>query len=210
MSVDVASCNRVASTLVVNAEERDSGGPSLAERALIEAAREGDHAAWELLYLRLYPRLHAYLTRRVGAPHAEDAVSETMARAVSGFDGFILGRAGFDGWVFGIARRVAADHYRKKAQRRRQGIAAARVARGPDHSGDPTTDGLCLDDDRAQIRRLFDALSPAEREILELRVVAGLSSEQVGMVLDKAPGAVRTAQSRALGRLRRLLEADDA
>ena len=208
--MDVASCKQSVSTWVVATEESGSDGPSLAERALVEAAREGDHSAWELLYLRIHPRLHGYLARRVGFEHAEDAVSETMARAVSGFDGFILGRGGFDGWVFGIARRVAVDHYRKKAQRRRQGIAAARVARGPDHSGDPTTDDLCLDDDRAQIRRLFEALRPAEREILELRVVAGLSSEQVGEVLDKAPGAVRTAQSRALARLRQLLEADDA
>lgn len=208
--MDVASYKQAVSARVVDADERAPEVPTLAERALVEAAREGDRSAWELLYRRLYPRLHAYHARRVGAEHAEDAVSETMARAVSGFDGFTLGRAGFDGWVFGIARRVAADHYRKSAQRRRQGIAAARVARGPDDSGDPTTDDLCEDDDRAQIRRIFAGLSPAEREILELRIVAGLSSEQVGAVLDKAPGAVRTAQSRALARLRQLLEADDA
>ncbi len=129
--MDVASYKRAASTRAVDADERVPDGPTLAERALVEAAREGDRSAWELLYRRLYPRLHAYHARRLGADHAEDAASETMARAVSGFDGFTLGRVGFDGWVFGIARRVAADHYRKSAQRRRQGIAAARVAPGP-------------------------------------------------------------------------------
>jgi RNA polymerase sigma-70 factor, ECF subfamily len=207
--VDVASYNQAVGPRVVDADERLAEEPTLAERALVEAARQGDHSAWELLYRRLYPRLHTYHARRLGTDHAEDAVSETMARAVRGFDGFILGRAGFDGWVFGIARRVAADHYRKSAQRRRQRIAEARVARSPDHGADPTADDLCQDDDRAQIRRLFAGLSPADREILELRIVAGLSSEQVGAVLDKAPGAVRTAQSRALARLRQLLEADD-
>jgi RNA polymerase sigma-70 factor, ECF subfamily len=208
--VDVASYKRAVFYRVLDADERVADVPGLAERALVESAREGDRSAWELLYRRLYPRLHAYHARRVGADQAEDAVSETMARAVSGFDSFRLGPAGFDGWVFGIARRVAADHHRKSAQHRRQGIAAARVARGPGHSGDPTTEDLCEDVDRARIRHLFAGLSPAEREVLELRIVAGLSSEQVGAVLDKAPGAVRTAQSRALARLRRLLEADDA
>jgi RNA polymerase sigma-70 factor, ECF subfamily len=208
--VDVVSYRQAASARAVDADDGVPNVPTLAELALVEAAREGDRSAWELLYRRLYPRLHAFHARRVGAEHAEDAVSETMARAVSGFDGFRLGRAGFDGWVFGIARRVAADHYRKSEQRRRQGIAAARVARGPEDSGDPTTDDVCEDDDRARIRRLFAGLSPAEREVLELRVVAGLSSEQVGAVLDKAPGAVRTAQSRALARLRQLLEDDGA
>jgi RNA polymerase sigma-70 factor (ECF subfamily) len=46
----------------------------------------------------------------------------------------------------------------------------------------------------------------ADRELLELRVMAGLSSEQTAAVLGRTPGAVRTAQSRALARLRQLLE----
>jgi RNA polymerase sigma-70 factor, ECF subfamily len=39
--------------------------------------------------------------------------------------------------------------------------------------------------------------------VLELRVIAGLTPEQTAVVLGKRPGAVRTAQSRALARLRK-------
>ena len=42
--------------------------------------------------------------------------------------------------------------------------------------------------------------------MLELRVIAGLSADQVAAVLGKRAGTVRTAQSRALAHLRELVE----
>src|SRR5262249_17560268 len=55
------------------------------------------------------------------------------------------------------------------------------------------------------LRAAFRRLSPSDQEVLELRVVAGLSSEEVAGVIGKRPGAVRMAQARALERLRELL-----
>ena len=55
------------------------------------------------------------------------------------------------------------------------------------------------------MRQAFARLSDADRELLELRVVAGLSAEEAAAVLGRRPGAVRMAQSRALTRLRRHL-----
>jgi RNA polymerase sigma-70 factor, ECF subfamily len=180
----------------------------LAEPALVAAAGAGDSAAWEVLYRRLYPRLWAYIARRVDGGHVEDTVSETMMRAVRGIDSYHPGSAGFDGWVFGIARRVCADYHRRRARLLRQDVVAAGMAeviedgRAP---GDPAPTG----DDHAELRRAFELLLPGDREVLELRVIAGLSVEQTASALEKAAGAVRTAQSRALGRLRHLIKARD-
>lgn len=178
------------------------------EPAVILAATGGDPDAWEFLYRRLYPRLRAYAARRVAGTHVEDTVSEIMMRAVRGIDGYRPGPAGFDGWVFGIARRVCADHHRRRLRLRRQdGVAAgmADVVLDGQAPGDPAV----VADDHEELRRAFSLLSPGDQEILELRVVAGLSVDQAAEVLEKAPGAVRTAQSRALGRLRQLIKADD-
>jgi RNA polymerase sigma-70 factor (ECF subfamily) len=178
------------------------------DEQLVAGARCGDADAWERLYRRVYPRLAAYLARRVGFEHRDDAVSETMTRAVAGLDRMSLGPAGFDGWLFGIARRVAADHYRQASryQRQRQRTVAAATTMPVD-----TEDGssrLLTADEHAELRAAFQQLSPAEQEILELRVVAGLSSEQVAVVLGKRPGAIRTAQSRAVAHLRELFDQD--
>ena len=53
-------------------------------------------------------------------------------------------------------------------------------------------------------RALLASLPAAQRRLLLLRVVAGLSAEDTGYVLDMSPGAVRVAQHRALIRLRAL------
>jgi RNA polymerase sigma-70 factor (ECF subfamily) len=138
----------------------------------------------------------------------EDTVSETMVRAVRGIDSYQPGPAGFDGWVFGIARRVCADYHRRRARMRRQdGVAAgmAEVIEDGQAPGDPAAAA----DDHAELRRAFELLPPGDQQVLELRVVARLSVEQTASVLEKAPGAVRTAQSRALGRLRQLIKAHD-
>jgi RNA polymerase sigma-70 factor (ECF subfamily) len=54
----------------------------------------------------------------------------------------------------------------------------------------------------SQMAVAFARLPRHEQELLELRVVAGLDSQQVAALMDKRAGAVRTAQSRALHRLR--------
>lgn len=178
-------------------ERDDSGGD---RRALAEAAQRHDPAAWEAIYRSIYPRLRAYVARRVGPADAEDLVNETMTRAVAGVDRFTWGPAGIDGWLFGIARRVTADHTRRAERERR---AMLRIS-DADHQA-PVEEGLELRDDADTVREAFEQLSPDERELLELRVIAGLSSDEVAAVLGKRPGAVRMAQSRALTNLRRRL-----
>lgn len=170
------------------------------EAVLVDGARAGDMEAWLVLYRGVHGRLWAYLARRVGREHADDAASETICRAVAGIGRFELGPAGFDGWVFGIARRVAADHHRKTSRTRQPVPALPSGLFGqPDES-------VLVEEEHARVRLAFERLSPAEQELLELRVVAGLRAEQVAAVLGKSPGAIRTAQSRALARLRQFME----
>ncbi len=53
---------------------------------------------------------------------------------------------------------------------------------------------------------LLDQLPSHQRELLLLRVVAGLSAEETGSALGMSSGAVRVAQHRALARLRALAQ----
>lgn len=178
------------------------GGSELA--ALVERAREGDGEAWEVLYRRAYPRLLAYARRRLPSDEqARDAVSETVTRAVAGIHRFRADGAGFDAWLYGILRHVVLD---LQARSRREG--PGQVPDAVDLSADPGAD-VVHSEELAEIRAAFARLSADDRELLELRVVGGLSSDQVAAVLGRNPGAVRMAQSRALARLRRLLDREE-
>lgn len=166
---------------------------------LVGRAKTGDASAWELLYRRVYPRLLAYAGRRLDPDQAKDAVSETLARAVAAIDGFEPRAGGFDAWLFGICRHVVLDTYRANARR-----GSLPPPDRPLLDADPV-DGVMRSEEAAAVRLAFERLDADDRELLELRVMAGLSAEEVAAVLGKRPGAVRMAQSRALARLRRHL-----
>lgn len=166
------------------------------QRQLTDAAREGDHDAWERLYRNLYPRLHSYAVSRAGAVVAEDLVNESMARAIAGIRKFTWDGGGFDAWVFGILRRVCLEHYRKTRSASRvtfvdEWIDFAEPGEGVDRRIEEEI-----------VRRAFAGLDVSDREILVLRLIAGLSAEDVAKLVGKNAGAVRTAQSRALASLR--------
>jgi RNA polymerase sigma-70 factor, ECF subfamily len=167
---------------------------------LVVRARAGDRDAWEALYRSAYPRLLAYAMRRLDADAARDAVSETMVRAVANIGRYrpVPGTGGFDGWLFGICRHVVLDAQRS-AGRRGYGPPPEIVSHA-----DPV-EGLVSAEEAAAVRQAFALLSDDDRELLELRAVAGLSAEEAAAALRRKPGAVRMAQSRALSRLRRHL-----
>jgi RNA polymerase sigma-70 factor, ECF subfamily len=173
----------------------------LALRGLVDRAVERDPDAWEALYRRSYGPLFGFARRRLFDDQAaEDAVSETMARALDGIDRFTWQGGGFDAWLFGIVRNVVRELSR--ARWRHAGpVADERPAtdRSPEEHA-------MAGDDSAWMRVAFARLSDEDREILELRVQGGLSSEEVGRLLGKQPGAIRMAQARALQRLRVNLE----
>lgn len=158
--------------------------------------------AWESFYERVYPMMLAYSQRRLGYNEAaRDAVSEALARTVKTIARMDDLGTSPEAWSFGILRNVVIDAQRRSYRERRVHATAGPVSVDPSET-------LELSDDHEVVRRAFAQLSELDRELLELRVVAGLSSEHVGSVLAMSPGAVRMAQARALEKLRGLMPKD--
>lgn len=176
---------------------------STATRELVSAAQLGDHNAWEVLYRRAYPRLLAFAHRRLQDPDlATEAVGETMLRAVAAIGSYTGdGDDGFTPWLFGLCRHVIADLQRGLYRRR---ISPTLLLQDVEPPG--PAELLLPEEERVLLRAAFDRLEPDEQELLELRVVGGLSSAEAAAVLGKQPGAVRMAQARALSRLRTFME----
>lgn len=164
-----------------------------------ERLRDGDRAAWDEFYGRVYPSMVSYARRRLAdAESARDAVADALGRAVATRDRLAASDSP-DAWCFGILRHVVVDYQRRAYREKRRPVE-------PPPPAADVGDALEIDDDHHSLRAAFALLSADERELLELRVVAGLSSDEVARTLAMSPGAVRMAQSRALAHLRDLIQ----
>ncbi len=159
-----------------------------------DAARRGDEQGFSALYRALQPSLLTYLRQR--APEsAEELASETWlhgSRSLATVEG---GLDGFRALLFTIARRRVVDHQRSRSRQPRTVTLGETFER-------PAPDALAALEDaaasRESVRALTGHLKPDQAEVVLLRVVAGLSVEEVARTMGKSPGAIRVLQHRAL------------
>ena len=170
------------------------------QKTLVERAKRSDPGAWETLYRDAYAPLLFYAVRRLTSREAaDDAVGEVFARAYEHIDRFAWRGGGIHAWLYGILRNVVLETHRASARQ---------LALGEHDEVDPKPGLADALEEKDHVRAAFERLPEADRELLELRVVGGLDPKDAGVVLGRKPGAVRTAQSRALGRLRTVMGED--
>jgi len=131
---------------------------------------------------------------------AEDVLQETLIDAYHGFGGY-RSEGTVRAWLYAIARRKCARHLEQRARR------TARLAELPvDGAKDSASDEQVAADQRAaRARELMASARPSEREALLLRYGAGLSYRELGAALGIDETTARKRVSRALGRLRDVL-----
>ena len=168
---------------------------------LVSEAQRGSVSAFERLYRALAAQVVSYLRwHRVSDPDGlTNDVFAQVHRKLSSFEG---DEQGFRSWVFTIAHHRMIDDRRRS---QRQPFVAGEVE-VEDHRalGDVEDDAFAvLGSDR--VRELLAVLSPDQRAVVLLRVVADLSVEDVAKILGKREGAIKALQHRAMGALRRHL-----
>jgi RNA polymerase sigma-70 factor (ECF subfamily) len=157
-----------------------------------------DTEAFSRIYDCHYPRVFRYLLWRTRRRHeAEELTAEVFVQALEGLaagrDPRHMGR-----WLVGIADHLASRFWRKRA-------VEYHGTDGRPDLGTRDPEALTLERLEAKaLWRCLDALEPEHRQVLLLRIVAGLPARQVGTVMGRSEEAVRSLQLRALKALRRL------
>lgn len=168
---------------------------------LLERAGQGDERAWRAIVSDLGPALVGY-ARSKGIPDPEDLMQEVFVAIAQRLGDFEGSWAKFRSWAFTIAHHKIADHHRSRS--RRPQLVPVEVAAGL--AGGPTpSEALETRDETARSLAALERLSPVERDVILLRVVAELDSEQVGAILGKRPGTVRVIQSRAAAKMKQMM-----
>src|SRR5213592_3295676 len=171
-------------------------------RVLVERAQAGETDALEELYLIHFDRIYSYLHLSVGNRHdAEDLTTQTFLRMLEAIGRFRWRSVPFSAWLFRIAHNVAMDHFR--ASRRIQ--LEEEVPEPEDSAQSSAEDEAMQSIDRASMFELIEKLSPDQQQVLTLKFVFNFSNAEVGAILGKTEGAIKSLQHRALASLHRQL-----
>ena len=168
---------------------------------LLRGARAGEDEAWARIYADLAPPLLGYLRGR-GAPDPEDVLGEVMLQVVRRLDTFEGDEAGFRSWVFTIAHNRLID-LRRARSRRPEELVPHETLEPELPSVENESEALArLGTD--EVVALLDRLTDDQREVLLLRLVAGLQLAEIAEVTGRPRQAVKSLQKRGIEQLRRL------
>lgn len=176
------------------------------EAALVEQARS-DPAAFGALYDRYVDRIYGYAlreTRDVAA--AQDVTAATFEKALRHIRRFRWGEMGLAPWLYRIARNEIVQQYRRD-KRLSPLDTSADAAPGPAPQRDgqetrPIEAVVLFIERKHDLHEALARLSAADREVLSLRFLEQLPTEDVARILDCSRDNIYVRLHRALGRLR--------
>lgn len=182
------------------------GAVDESDQALCSRVASGDQAAFSDLFQRHLGAIWNYTHRLTGSwSEAEDLTSTTFLTAWRKRAQIRVVNDSALPWLYTVARNLTRTHHRSS---RRMLRALARLP-GPEVVADHADEVSIRLDEAVQLGRLRQALprlSAAEREAVELCVLAGLPTADAAAILGRAEVSVRSRLSRAKARLRTMLE----
>ncbi len=166
-----------------------------AEEELVAQA-QADPLAFGALYERYVSRIYNYIYRRVGNHHdAEDLTARTFYRALSHIDRYVNRGAPFSAWLYRIAHNLVANWHRDRT--RQQTIALDDVTLTAVRRELPQEQI----EERERIEALAQAvrrLSPDRQQLLILKFAEGLSNAEIGEIMGRSEGAIKSLYHRTL------------
>ena len=176
-------------------------GANVNQDELLNRARGLDEQALGQVYDAYFERLYRYAYRFVGdVDCAQDIASETLRRLLEALrDRRAPNHLG--AWLYRVAHNLAMDQHR---QRPAEGIVSLETDLDQADEADTEADS---EQRLAQekVRQALGQLTPEQQNVVVLKFMEGYSNAEVGALMNKPEGAVKSLQHRALATLKRAL-----
>ncbi len=163
----------------------------------VDAARQGDRAAFAALHEQYAPMVHGMLLARVGIDEADDLVQDVFLHAMRKLPS-LRDSGAFGPWLATISRNLAVRFFRERRRR---------VSVTQDGSAKPASDSErhAARGEAMRVLEVLRSLPQAYQETLILRLVEGLSGPQIATCTGLTPGSVRVNLNRGMYMLRQRL-----
>jgi RNA polymerase sigma-70 factor (ECF subfamily) len=181
-------------------QQRPKSFKRLEDSDLVDLAKEGDKDAFGELYERYVEKIYNYIYYRTGNHHdAEDITARVFFRAMAHIDSYTERGVPFQAWLYRIAHNLVANWHRDRGRRKviplDEFIATSLKSESPDRQAEDNEEREAL---LTAIRRL-----PEERQqLLILKFVDHLSNAEIGDIMNRTEGAIKSLYHRTLIALR--------
>ena len=175
------------------------------ESELIAKAQNGNRAALDELVAACWQPVYRLISQRTGNPEdAQEMTQETFFRAFRSLSGYHPTEAKFSTFLGRIALNLVTDFWRRKGR----SPAVADIADHQHHLSDGADPGeqVVAQETRQNLIDALQELPDEQRQVIELRILAGLPVKEAATALRKTEAAVKMLQQRALKNLRQKLQ----
>jgi RNA polymerase sigma-70 factor (ECF subfamily) len=166
----------------------------------LDQAIKGDHEAFGLLYEQYVGRIFNYVYYRTGNQHdAEDLTAKVFFRAMRRLPDYEERGLPVSAWLYRIAHNLVANWHRDRG--RRPEISLDEGFASIPNSEHPEMTLLNLEE-QTNLLKIIQDLPPERQQLIILKFVEHLSNAEIGQIMGRTEGAVKSLYHRTLLSLR--------
>ena len=169
------------------------------EEALTQAS-QGDREAFGILYDRYIVRIYNYIYYRTGNQHdAEDLTSKVFSRAMKHITNYQNRGVPFSAWLYRIAHNLVANWHRDNSRKQEVGLDDSYWISSDIEMPENI---LVRSEERDDLLEIIKTLPEDRQLLLVLKFVDHLSNAEIGRIMDRTEGAIKSLYHRTLLALR--------
>jgi len=174
--------------------------PELNDETALKLAAQGDQEAFGVLYERYVSRIYSYIYYRTGNQHdAEDLTARVFFRALRHVENYKDRGLPLSAWLYRIAHNLVANWHRDNSRRKEVPLDEIILIR---HGGDLPEVLLIESEEKENLLKVIHRLPADRQQLILLKFVEHLSNAEIGQVMGKSEGAVKSLYHRTLLTLR--------
>ena len=177
----------------------DASTDNSAESALIQRAKT-DSEAFGILYERYVDRIYKYVYYRTGnVADAEDLTARIFERTMKHIGNYQDQGVPFSAWLYRIAHNLVANWHRDRSRRTFIALEDVSQLTMTDHGPEFAAQ---LMEDKEVLREAIGRLPAERQELLMLKFIERLSNAEIGEIMGRSEGAIKSLYHRTLLSLR--------
>jgi RNA polymerase sigma-70 factor (ECF subfamily) len=183
-----------------------NGHGEMTDREILVHAAQGNVEAYGLLYERYVGKIYNYVYYRTGNHHdAEDLTARVFMRAMKHITNYEDRGVPFSAWLYRIAHNLVANWHRDNS--RKQEISLDDIPFRQSEREQPEATLLRTEEQDALLTAIRD-LPPERQQLLILKFVEHYSNAEIGQIMGRTEGAIKSLYHRTLITLRVTIESD--